>query len=132
MCIANFAHELLNSRDLFLSDNTLLPFFLIVARPHKVVQMHFDGCRLTTQIMLSDRNEYKGGGTYFRALRKIIKLHKGQVLVHPGELYHKGVDISRGERKMIVCFMDCLKPGIHDSSLERDDRKEYEKNVLKT
>jgi predicted 2-oxoglutarate/Fe(II)-dependent dioxygenase YbiX len=86
---------------------------------------------MTTQIMLSDRSEYQGGGTYFRALRKTVKLRKGQILVHPGELYHKGVDITEGVRKMIVCFMDGFDPGISDYSSEREDRKEYEANILR-
>lgn len=94
--------------------------------------MHYDGCHLTATIMLSNSIEYQGGGTYFRALRKTIKLRKGQVLVHPGDLYHKGVDISKGTRKMIVCFMDGFQPDIHDNSFECDDRKEYEENIIKT
>ena len=43
-----------------------------------------------------------------------------------------GVDISKGKRKMIVCFMDGFNPDIHDDSLECDDRKEYEEIVIKT
>jgi hypothetical protein len=35
--------------------------------------------------MLTRMDEYEGGGTYFRSLRKTIKLQQGQVLVHPGE-----------------------------------------------
>lgn len=35
--------------------------------------------------MLTRIDEYEGGGTYFRSLRKTIKLQQGQVLVHPGE-----------------------------------------------
>jgi predicted 2-oxoglutarate/Fe(II)-dependent dioxygenase YbiX len=133
MCSANFTNELLNSLNACLSDNRLLLFFFVVPySPHTGVEMHYDGCHLTTTIMLSDRSEYQGGGTYFRALRKTIKLRKGQVLVHPGDLYHKGVDISKGKRKMIVCFMDGFKPDIHDNSLESDDRKEYEEHVIKT
>jgi len=94
--------------------------------------MHYDGCHITMQLMLSDRNEYKGGGTYFRALRKTIKLRKGQVLCHPGSLLHKGVDIIEGVRKLVVCFMDGFDTGIIDTSLESNYRAKYEANVVYT
>jgi len=67
--------------------------------------MHFDGGDLTWGLMLSDPSEYTGGGTYFRCLRATIKLRKGQVLVHPGNLYHKGIDITSGTRELVICFM---------------------------
>lgn len=94
--------------------------------------MHYDGCDMTMQLMLSNRDEYEGGGTYFRALRKTVKLRKGQVLVHPGELYHKGVDITGGVRNMVLCFMDGYNPGILDHSKEKDDRQEFETNIFNT
>jgi hypothetical protein len=56
---------------------------------HTGVEMHYDGSDFTWQLMLMDVNEYEGGGTYMRCMRETIKLHQGQVLVHPGELYHK-------------------------------------------
>ena len=77
--------------------------------------MHYDGCDITWQAMLSRPNEYAGGGTYFCSLKKTIKLRQGQVLIHPGKLYHKGVDIITGIRMMIVCFMDGFDPNIVDN-----------------
>jgi predicted 2-oxoglutarate/Fe(II)-dependent dioxygenase YbiX len=79
--------------------------------------------------MLSDLNEYEGGGTYFRSLKQTIKLRQGQVLVHPGELYHKGVDITKGTRLLIVGFMDGFDPKIIDDSTSRDEHEEYEANM---
>lgn len=91
--------------------------------------MHYDGCDITWQIMLSDLSEYEGGGTYFRSLKQTIKLRQGQVLVHPGELYHKGVDITEGTRLLIVGFMDGFDPKILDDSTSRDEHEEYEATV---
>jgi hypothetical protein len=34
--------------------------------------------------------------------------------VHPGELYHKGIDIEEGVRDLVVCFMDGFDPQIDD------------------
>ncbi len=97
--------------------------------PHTGVEMHYDGCDITWNCMLSKSSEYDGGGTYIRALRKTVRLEQGQVLVHPGELYHKGCDITRGKRDLIVCFMDGFDPQIVDSSSAQEDNVIYEKNV---
>lgn len=97
--------------------------------PHTGVEMHYDGCDITWNCMLSKSSEYDGGGTYIRALRKTVRLEQGQVLVHPGELYHKGCDITRGTRDLIVCFMDGFDPQIVDSSSAQEDNVMYEKNV---
>jgi len=80
--------------------------------------------------MLTDLDEYKGGGTYFRSLRKTIKLRLGQVLVHPGELYHKGIDITSGIRELVVCFLDGFDPEIMDKSDPKNDSVENEKNIF--
>lgn len=97
--------------------------------PHTGVEMHYDGCDITWNCMLSKSSEYDGGGTYIRALRKTVRLEQGQVLVHPGELYHKGCDITRGERALIVCFMDGFDPRIVDPSSAQEDKESFEKNV---
>lgn len=51
------------------------------------------------------------------------------MLVHPGELYHKGLDITYGVRTLLVCFTDGFSPKILDDSKQEDDDPEYEKNV---
>ena len=108
----------------------LLLYQKVKGRPlHTGVEMHYDGCDITWNAMLAKSSEYEGGGTYIRALRKTVRLEQGQVLVHPGELYHKGVDITSGIRALIVCFMDGFDPHIVDHSSAQNDRVEYEKNV---
>lgn len=101
-------------------------------KPHTGVEMHYDGCDITWQIMLSEPGDYDAGGTYFRYLRKTVVVDKGQVLIHPGELYHKGVDITRGTRRMIVGFMDGFDPGIIDDSPADHDSSKYEHNEIRT
>jgi hypothetical protein len=97
--------------------------------PHTGVEMHYDGCDITYNCMLSKSTEYGGGGTYIRALRKTVRLEQGQVLVHSGELYHKGCDITEGERALIVCFMDGFDLQIVDPSTAQEDKASFEKNV---
>ena len=82
--------------------------------------------------MLSDQSEYEGGGTYFRCLRKAFKLRKGQVLVHPGNLYHKGLDIESGLRELVVCFMDGMNSNISDPSSPSEHKAEFETRIVHT
>ena len=65
----------------------LLHYQVLPGKPeHLGIEMHYDGCDVTWSLMLSGNDEYEGGGTYIRCLRKTIMLKQGQILVHPGEL----------------------------------------------
>jgi gentisate 1,2-dioxygenase len=72
----------------------------------------------------------QGGGTYFRCLKKTLVLRKGQVLIHPGNLYHRGVEITSGTRTLMVCFMDGFDMNITDTSDPNQDFSKYESNVV--
>lgn len=118
--------------------------------------MHYDGCNVTWNLMLSRSCDYDGGGTYIRTLKKTVKVREldyrdasypltplfsltlaspppqllqGQVLIHPGELFHKGVDITRGTRYLAVCFVDGHDPEIQDTSNAKGDHDLWEKNT---
>lgn len=138
----------------------MLLYQAVDGKPHHTgIEMHYDGCDITWQAMLTRNDEYEGGGTYFRCLRKTILLRQGQVLVHPGaflgfgircyalliyhahcrpvytnciagELYHKGLDITYGIRCLLVCFTDGFSPKILDDSKAENDNIEYEKNTV--
>lgn len=97
---------------------------------HTGVDMHYDGCHISWICMLSKSGDYEGGGTYIRALKMTIKLKQGQVLVFPGELYHKGCDITNGVRAMIVCFLDGFDPEVTDPSSYKTDKEEWQNNVV--
>ena len=51
--------------------------------------------------LLSGHDEYDGGGTYIRCLRRTIVLKQGQILVHPGEL----VSGPRRVRRELLCVL---------------------------
>ena len=109
----------------------LLHYQVLPGKPeHLGIEMHYDGCDVTWSLMLSENDEYEGGGTYIRCLRKTIMLKQGQILVHPGELYHKGNHITSGTRSMIVTFMDGYDPGVIDASRANDDKDEYAEDVF--
>jgi len=79
--------------------------------------------------MLSQESEFTGGGTYFRELRKTVKLKQGQALLHPGALFHKGLDITAGTRMLAICFLDGFEPGIGDGSGAEEEMDEG--NILR-
>jgi len=109
----------------------LLLYQKVKGKPEHVgVEMHYDGCAITFNLMLSDLEDYQGGGTYMRAMRTTIKLRIGQCLVHPGELYHSGIDIMSGTRFLIVGFLDGFDPFILDESTQANDREEYQRNII--
>jgi len=93
--------------------------------------MHYDGCNISWNLMLSRMSDYTGGGTYIRCLKKTVKLSQGQVLIHPGELFHKGVDIASGTRYLIVCFVDGYDIEIPDPSSSKGSHTKYEGNTIR-
>ncbi|GKY92820.1 hypothetical protein MPSEU_000251600 [Mayamaea pseudoterrestris] len=97
---------------------------------HTGIKMHHDGSDWTWNMMLSHNDEYKGGGTYIRALRKTIVLRQGQVLIHPGNLFHKGVDITSGTRLLVVSFMDGLPANVDDAWFDQTEDGLYETDVV--
>jgi hypothetical protein len=50
-------------------------------------------------------------------------------LIHPGALYHKGVDITSGVRDLLICFMDGFDPKIEDTSDWSNDLLEWEDRI---
>ena len=82
----------------------LLHYQVLPDKPeHLGIEMHYDGCDVTWSLMLSDSADYDGGGTYIRCLRRTIMLRQGQILIHPGELYHCGNAVKTGTRSLMVC-----------------------------
>ena len=94
------------------------------------MELHHDGGDITWQLMLSGFDEYSGGGTFFRSLRRTIKVRKGQVIIHPGALFHSGVNITSGIRQLVVCFMDGFRTGVEDNLNDNDDISLYEQRIL--
>lgn len=71
--------------------------------------LHKDGKLFTANIALNDLHEYEGGGTYLKGIPNFtdnpLKLKKGHVLLHPGDIQHGGAPITKGERYVLVCFI---------------------------
>jgi predicted 2-oxoglutarate/Fe(II)-dependent dioxygenase YbiX len=68
------------------------------------VELHHDRCDVTANLALSKRTDYKGGGTMLVDIDRVIRLEKGEVLLHPGSMVHGGMDITEGTRYLLVTF----------------------------
>ena len=61
--------------------------------------------------MLSDINDYEGGGTYFDD-GLTYYLNRGDVLVHSGYINHGSRDITKGERYVLVVFFNIVEQAL--------------------
>lgn len=62
---------------------------------------------ITINALLSNNDDFGGGGTYIEVLDRVIRLEQGQMLIHPGCLAHGGADITFGVRQLLVAFVEC-------------------------
>jgi hypothetical protein len=77
----------------------------------KSLSIHKDGTHLSLNIMLSDINDYEGGGTYFDD-GLTYYLNRGDVLVHSGYINHGSHDITKGERYVLVVFFNIIEQSL--------------------
>ena len=78
-------------------------------RGHTGVELHHDKCDMTVNLMLSRPDDYSGGGTYFPSADTVVRLEFGEFVLHPGGLVHGGVNITQGNRVLMVMFVDEVK-----------------------
>tara|TARA_B100000073_G_scaffold347670_1_gene362798 strand:- start:3060 stop:3680 length:621 start_codon:yes stop_codon:yes gene_type:complete len=74
------------------------------------LDIHHDHSSFTFCTTLSNKTEYRGGGTYFPKQNNLLKAGQGECVVHPGMFTHEhGVrPITEGERYSIVSFCRVL------------------------
>jgi hypothetical protein len=75
----------------------------------KKLKPHHDSSSYTVNIALNNPNEYEGGGTRFIKSGYVKKGSSiGTMLLHPGRVthYHEGLPITKGERYILVAFIN--------------------------
>ena len=82
------------------------------------LESHRDGSLLSFVILLNSAEDFDGGGTYFDALRDVehsssrlqdgvIRLERpGDATIHSGKLFHGADVVTRGERTVLVGFVE--------------------------
>jgi hypothetical protein len=71
------------------------------------LEMHHDGSFFSMNILLSDTNDFEGGGTYFND-GITSYLNQGDLLVHSGKVKHSGLTITKGNRYVLIAFVNIL------------------------
>lgn len=97
----------LNQKDLDIRES-----FVVKYDEHfqQKLDLHRDASIITVIVALNDAKEYKGGGTYFPSLGRIITLkNAGDVFLHCGKLQHGGYPVLQGQRYLLVSFLDCSR-----------------------
>lgn len=91
------------------------------------LDMHTDKSEWTFLIALSDCSgvDYEGGGTYFECIDSTVHLQKGQAIIFPGKLRHRGQKIVSGTRFLLVGFLveqkdSSKKLSVNDMLRKRD------------
>jgi len=91
------------------------------------LEAHRDGSIVSFSILLSPPNQFEGGGTFFEALRHCIDYNDdhegilrsdgviqpqraGDVVMHSGKLLHGAEKVTRGQRTVLVGFIDMAGP----------------------
>jgi len=69
------------------------------------LEMHHDGSFLSFNILLSNPNDFEGGGTYFDD-GLIFYPEQGDLLIHSSKINHAGLPITKGLRYLLVGFLN--------------------------
>lgn len=75
--------------------------------------VHCDGSVLSFNILLNDRSEFEGGGTFFEASKETIHITQGDAAVHSGKVRHAGAPVVQGRRVILVGFLDIIDRIFH-------------------
>lgn len=68
--------------------------------------MHLDDSEISFNLLLSDPDDFRGGGTAIEAAgNATVRPRRGEVLTHYGGLRHAGRPVSRGTRYILAGFV---------------------------
>ena len=75
------------------------------------LEKHKDGSIFSFNVLLNHDTEFVGGGTiiYEDGNEVLVKSIKGGLLIHSGQSYHSGNEITKGIRYLLVGFVNYLK-----------------------
>jgi hypothetical protein len=89
----------------------------------KGLKLHTDGCLFSLTLLISHPDDFEGGGTYYASIDNVIHLDQGDVAYHDARVRHSGIDITSGERYILVGFIDTL------DTIEKDKKAANNKST---
>jgi hypothetical protein len=69
------------------------------------LELHKDGSFLSFNILLSNTDDFEGGGTYFDD-GLIMTQEQGDLTIHSSKIKHAGLPITKGTRYLLVGFIN--------------------------
>ena len=78
------------------------------------LKLHTDGCLMSFNVLISHQDDFQGGGTYFESIDSDVQLNQGDCVFHDARIMHRGIDITQGERYILVGFVDTTDTIIKD------------------
>lgn len=92
------------------TKSIITPFDIFVvkydANGQSSLDLHRDSSILSFVLLLSNPNDFKGGGTFYENANETVKPEQGGLLIHCGKVRHAGVTITSGVRYILIGFMD--------------------------
>lgn len=100
------------------SDIEFRDIFLVKynVNAQKGLKIHTDGCLFSLTLLVSNPNDFEGGGTYYQSIDQVLHLGQGDVAYHDARVMHSGIDITKGSRYILVAFIDTV------DTIEKDKR----------
>lgn len=98
-------HYGFNCSDLEFRDIFLVKY---AAHAQRGLKLHTDGCLFSLTLLISHENDFEGGGTYYQSIDQVIHLEQGDCAYHDAHVMHSGIDITKGERYILVAFIDTI------------------------
>ncbi|KAI8987577.1 hypothetical protein BDF20DRAFT_814367 [Mycotypha africana] len=103
------------------SDLAFRDIFLVKysACAQRGLKLHTDGCLFSITLLISHEDDFEGGGTYFKNMDDIVYLKQGDCAYHDAHVLHSGVDITKGERYILVGFIDTVDTVSKDEKMNK-------------
>lgn len=77
-----------------------------------LLESHTDGCLLSFTLQLNNENEFQGGGLEFTKTGERFDLTQGEMILFRSKIEHRGIQITQGERIILVGFIETKRMGI--------------------
>mmetsp|Transcript_16324 Transcript_16324/g.31682 ORF Transcript_16324/g.31682 Transcript_16324/m.31682 type:complete len:307 (+) Transcript_16324:189-1109(+) len=122
----------LDVADLFFKDLFIVSYNADEPNGQRELAMHHDGSLFSFNVNLSPEGAFEGGGTHFPQLGA-VKINQGDAVVHDGKVLHAGAPVTKGERVILVAFVDTVldeTPSFGDSELAHERRDAQELRAL--
>lgn len=106
------------------ADSIIKPFDIFVvkydANGQNKLDLHRDSSALSFVLLLSNPDDFVGGGTYYQSADETIRPEQGGLALHCGKVRHAGVTITSGTRYILIGFMNVESTKIRQKHPDED------------